>query len=363
MGENNKSDFDSIFELKGERGDDGEEPLKEVKEKEKPPEETEEKTSEETKEEPTEQDDKQTADDLFKEFRKDLEDDENLMEEKDKVVSEFDEIKKEVEPPKKEPGVEEKNVSGEQAGIVLREGHIEIPSDSNVRLIRKDGKISVVVGKGTGEMGIDGELIDLSKLTSGEDITLGGGEESDVEDILKSIQESGLGEGGWVDESEGDEFIGEIRDDINLLDLRKEFMEKEEEEEEFDDEFEEEEGVLDRIKRFVKKTAVEGREEKLVRLSMENLDKTGGMRDQRKATVAVACVLKEFLQIKFDINRELTYIELIKELREREMDKKLRDSLIRFFKSTSIMMYANIGGVANYNKALNLAKSAVKELS
>jgi len=362
MGENDKSDFDSIFELKNEDKDEGKEPLKEAVEDDKPPEQ--EKIVDEEK--PPEEDDKQTADDLFKEFKKDFEADEDLlelMEEKDGEGSEFDEIKKEVEPPKKEPIEEEKTASSNQPGIVLREGHIEIPSDSNVRLIRKNGRISVVVGKGDDEMEIGGELIDLSKLTSGEDITLGGGEESDVEDILRSIQESSLGEGRWVDEAEGDEFIGEIRDDINLLDLRKEFMEEEEEEDEFEDEFEEEEGILDRIKHFVKKTTVEGREEKLVRLTMENLDKTNAIRDQRKATVAVACVLKEFLQIRFDINRELTYIELIKELRERDMDKKLRESMIRFFKSTSIMMYANIEGVSNYNKALNLAKSAVKELS
>jgi len=359
MSENDKSDFDSIFGLKNEGGK--KKPPEEVKSEEKPAEEDDRVKDEK----PPEEDKRKTADDLFKEFRKDFEADEDLLElmdEKDKDVSELDEIRKEVEPKKKEPEVEEKTVSDEQPGIVLREGHIEIPADSNVRLIRKDGKISVVVGKGVDEMEIDGELIDLSKLTSGEGITFGGEEKGDVEDILKSIQESGLGEGSWVNESEGEEFIGEIRDDINLLDLRKEFMEREEEED-FEDEFEEEEGILDKIKGFVKKTTVEGREEKLVRLTMENLDKTGGMRDQRKATVAVACVLKEFLQIKFDINRELTYIELIQELRERDMDKKLRDSLVRFFKSTSIMMYANIGGIINYNKAINLAKSAVKELS
>ena len=100
-----------------------------------------------------------------------------------------------------------------------------------------------------------------------------------------------------------------------------------------------------------------------MRLAMENLEKTRGIKDERKATVGVACVLKEFLEINFEIPRELTYIELIQELREREMDSKLRSSLINFFKKTSIMMYANIEGVANYNQAYNLAKKAIDELS
>ncbi len=367
MGENDKSDFNSIFGLKSGGKKGKKKSPEEVKGEEKPPEEEERGKEEKPKgeeENPGEEEKKKTADDLFREFRKDFKADEKLMEKEEKDVGEFDEIKKEVEPSEDESEVKEGDITDERPGIVLREGKIEIPSDSNVRLIRKDGKISVVVGKETDDMETGGELIDLSELTSGGSITLGGEKESRVEDILRSIQESGLGEGRWVDESEGEEFIGEIKDDINLIDLRKEFMEEEEEEEEeFVDEFEEEEGILDRIKGFIKKTTVEGREEKLVRLTMENLDKTGAMRDQRKATVAVACVLKEFLQIKFGINRELTYIELIQELRERDMDKKLRDSLIRFFKSTSIMMYANIEGVANYNKALSLAKNTVKELS
>ena len=59
----------------------------------------------------------------------------------------------------------------------------------------------------------------------------------------------------------------------------------------------------------------------------------------------------------------MTYVELIQEIREREMDNKLRSSLISFFKKTSIMIYANIEGVANYNRAFSLAKKTIEELS
>ncbi|OYT27169.1 MAG: hypothetical protein B6U97_02175 [Candidatus Altiarchaeales archaeon ex4484_96] len=358
MTEDSEVDFNAIFGLKGSAEVSEQKEGKSKKKQEKPEEEkpVEEKPADNVK----------TADDLFRDFQRDLDDDEELLElmrDDREEKNDFEEVKKEIESPKTIKPEEKKKVVDESPGIVLREGQIEIPSDSKVHFIRKDGKIAVVVCQRDGDMQLDGEIIDLKELGIGEGLSFEA-EGDRVEDILKSIQESSLAEGGWVDEAKGDEFIGDIKGDINLLDLRKEFMERVDEEEELEEEeFEEEEGLLDRIKGFVKKTAVESREEKLRRMTLDNLERTHGMRDRRKATVAVACVLKEFLQIKFGIERELTYMELIQELRERDISKKLRNSLIRFFKSTSIMMYANIEGAANHGEALNLAKRTVEELS
>jgi len=262
---------------------------------------------------------------------------------------------------KKLKKIKDKESESSIAGIVLKEGEIEIPSDSTIHLVKRDGRIAVVVGRGgKGEIEIGGERIDLDEIKEGESITIGEEKESDIDKILKSMEDSQL-----IKEDEGKEFIGEIKEDINLLDLKKEFKVEEEEEEEFEEEFEEEEevGILDRIKGIIKKTTEESRDEKLRRLALENLEKTRAIKDERKATVGVACVLKEFLEIKFNIPRELTYIELIQELRSMEMDNKLRSALITFFKKTSIMMYANIEGMANYGRAYSLAKRTIEELS
>ncbi len=121
-------------------------------------------------------------------------------------------------------------------------------------------------------------------------------------------------------------------------------------------------GFMDKIMRIVKKTTEESKSEKLRRMALDNLKRTAGIKEERKAIVGVAYVLKQFLEVKFGIPHELTYIELAQELRSREMKPELRESLITFFKRTSIMVYANMPKMDNFSRVYNLAEKTINEL-
>ena len=140
-------------------------------------------------------------------------------------------------------------------------------------------------------------------------------------------------------------------------------MEEEEEEGEEEEEEEEEGGILDRIRKIISKTTEESRTDKLRRLALENLEVTKAVKEERKAIVAIAYVLKGFLEVVFEVPGELTYIELIQDLKERNLDNKLRKSLIKFFKTVSIMTYADFEETVSYHQACNLAKRTIDELT
>jgi IMP dehydrogenase len=87
------------------------------------------------------------------------------------------------------------------------------------------------------------------------------------------------------------------------------------------------------------------------------------IKDEKKAVVGTAYVLKEFLQIKFKINRELTYRELLEEIKGKDINKEIKDQLLDFFKRISINLYSGIKDHENFSKAYNLAEKTINELS
>jgi len=246
---------------------------------------------------------------------------------------------------------------GGRPEIVLEEGEIEIPQGSTVEVVKRNGEISIVVKRGAKGKAIETEIMDLEKLT--EEV-----EETKVEDIGKKLGK--LEQMDWMEghEEEGS-IMGEVKEEVELADLRREFKVEKKGEEVSEEEVEEEKGpsFIDRIMKMVKKTTEESKSEKLRRLALENLNRIKEIKDERKAIVGVAYVLKEFLEVKFEIPHELTYLELIKELRSGEINPDLKGTLITFFKRTSIMVYANTPKMDSFSRAYNLAEKTINELS
>ncbi|MBN2014258.1 MAG: hypothetical protein JW778_03670 [Candidatus Altiarchaeota archaeon] len=249
---------------------------------------------------------------------------------------------------------------GGKPEIVLDEGEIEIPPGSKIEVLKKDGEIAIIVKKGSNG-GIEGNIGELEGLIDGgnQGVKRRSGEIGKI---------GGVEQMDWLEEYEEEEsgIMGEVKDEVELADLKKEFKLKkreEEKEEELVEEEEKEPGILDRILKRVKKTTEESHSNKLKRLSLENLSRMKEIEDERKAIVGIAYVLKEFLEIKYEISQELTYTELIRELRTREMNNELRNRLITFFKKTALMVYANAPKIDSFSKVYSLAERTIKELS
>lgn len=249
--------------------------------------------------------------------------------------------------------------------IVLEEGEIDIPHGSSVEMIKRNGEISIIVEKKgrRREIPVGGGVVDIEKLIEKGGVRRMEIDSKEMEDILRGVEGFGKGDMWFGKEEEG--LMDDRGEGIDLIDLRKEFREKEEEEDEEEEDEEEEEsvGIIDRIRDMIRKTTKESKTERLRRLALENLESTKSVRDERRSIVAVAYVLKGFLEVAFDIPGELTYIELIQDLGGRNIDNKLKNSLIRFFKTTYVMIYADAGGMVDYHQAYNLAKKTVDELT
>lgn len=82
---------------------------------------------------------------------------------------------------------------------------------------------------------------------------------------------------------------------------------------------------------------------------------------QKIGTVAVAFYLKEFLEVRFKIEEELTYTELVSALRGKGMGEELKKELIDFFELISNQIYE--GRItSDYSKSYELAEKAVEQL-
>jgi hypothetical protein len=254
---------------------------------------------------------------------------------------------------------------GAKSEIVLDEGSIEIPAGSKVEVIKRGGEISIIVKKGEGGVTFEGDIESFDKLTDD-------GSKGD-QNKKTGAAKTNLGhDQSWLEgyEDEGGSVTSELKDELDLTDLRKEFRQKKKKEETEAEEAKAEEGeeeaepsLFDRLFKRIKKTAEENPQEKLKRLTLENLGRVKGVEDERKAIVGVAYVLKEFLEVKYEIPHELTYTDLIRELRAKQMNNDTRNKLITFFKNTTLMVYANAPKADSFQKAYSMAERAIKELS
>jgi hypothetical protein len=254
---------------------------------------------------------------------------------------------------------------GSKSEIVLDEGSIEIPAGSKVEVIKRGGEISIIVKKGEGGVTFEGDVESFDKSTDDG----GRGDQNKKTGAAKT----NLGhDQSWLEgyEDDGGAVTSELKDELDLTDLRKEFRQKKKKESAEAEEAKAEEGeeeaepsLFDRLFKRIKKTAEENPQEKLKRLTLENLGRVKGVEDERKAIVGVAYVLKEFLEVKYEIPHELTYSDLIREIRARQMNNDTRNKLITFFKNTTLMVYANAPKADSFQKAYSMAERAIKELS
>jgi hypothetical protein len=247
--------------------------------------------------------------------------------------------------------------------IILEEGEIDIPAGSSVEVLKRDGEISIRVKRGEKEKVSETDMGDLEGLLESEMVE----ENADVGETEKTDKDlTKLDDVDWLEGCrEGEDIMGEFKEDLELTDLRREFKEEKKGEDVVEEKAEEvkEPGILERIMKMLKKTAEESKSDKLRRLALENLDRVKGIKDEKKAIIGVAYVLKEFLEVKFEIPHELTYLELVNELRGKSMDDNLKNKLITFFKRTSVMIYANTQKMDTFSGAYGLAERTIKELS
>lgn len=267
--------------------------------------------------------------------------------------------------------------------IVLEKGEIEIPSGISVEVVKKDDEISIITGnagKGVVRLNeINGESRELD--VNKEDTILineakdskSGIPEEDAAYIPAELEDIGdhLGTINWMEtERSSKAIVCEVRDEVELVDLRKKFREERKEKDAETEEKKEDEenrkekpGLVASILKIIKKAKEESRSEKLRRMSLENLGRIKEIKDEKKSIVGVAYVLKEFLQIKFKINKELTYRELLDEIKGRDIKKDIKDQLLDFFKGISMSLYAGVRDHESFSKAYNLAEKTINELS
>jgi hypothetical protein len=99
----------------------------------------------------------------------------------------------------------------------------------------------------------------------------------------------------------------------------------------------------------------------LYSLVMENFNRIKNVTNERRAVILTAHVLKEFLEIKFRIPKELTYTELIDEIKQRKIEKGLKKNLMSFFENMQYLEYANMLK-ADVDSVLNFAMHVVENL-
>jgi hypothetical protein len=209
---------------------------------------------------------------------------------------------------------------------------------------------------------------DISALS--KSLNTGPSEKKDVFDSseLENIEKEFRYMGGPQDDTGIRNETSTLKEDLELIDLRKEFQDKEDEAAEEPEVKEEEEpglldGILDRVLKLTGRFSAEGKETKLRRMSLENLGKIKEIKDERRALIGVAYVLKQFLEIRFDIKREVTYHELVDELKPRDIDRELKEQLMDFFRRMPVMMYARVPLNESLPKAYNIAEKTINTLS
>jgi hypothetical protein len=252
--------------------------------------------------------------------------------------------------------------------MIVERGEVDIPANSNIEIKREGGHLSIrskVHGAGNAADAESKEEIPTPLPQQESSGTKDVFDPAELEAIEKEFQSAG----GSQEISLSKETTN-IREDLELIDLRREFKKPEEEEktEASEEKKKEEEpglldGIIDKLSKLTGRLREEGKAGKLKRMSLENLNKIKEVREERRAIIGVAYVLKQFLQVRFNIPHEVTYHELVEELKGRDIDNELKNQLMEFFRRMPVMMYARVPLNESLPKAYNIAERAINELS
>lgn len=258
--------------------------------------------------------------------------------------------------------------------MIVERGEIDIPTNTNLE-VRQEGDRIVIRGGGNHDIkdgreepGRQGFGLQPPSTPASSPPAVSGNIDVFTAEELEMIEREFQSRG-----TSGDLLVknetSTLKEDLELIDLRKEFAPPEDEKKEAEPEEKEAEepglldGILDKFSHLTRKLKEESREEKLRRLSLENLAKIKELKEERRAIIGVAYVLKQFLQVKFNIAREVTYHELVDELKGKDMDRELKEQLMDFFRRMPVMMYAKVPLNESLPRAYNLAERVIKELS
>lgn len=96
--------------------------------------------------------------------------------------------------------------------------------------------------------------------------------------------------------------------------------------------------------------------------AMENLSKSKEIEDFDKASIIVAHVLKQFLEIKMECRKELTYMELVEKLKTVHLPLDYLDQIIQFYKDMHVQEYKDEVKV-NFQEAYGLAERVINDLA
>jgi len=96
--------------------------------------------------------------------------------------------------------------------------------------------------------------------------------------------------------------------------------------------------------------------------AFENLSKSKELEDYDKASVIVAHVLKQFLEIKMQCQKELTYMELTEKLKTFHLPVDYIDQIIQFYNDMHIQEYKDEVKV-NFQEAHELAERVINDLA
>ena len=108
----------------------------------------------------------------------------------------------------------------------------------------------------------------------------------------------------------------------------------------------------------------ESRNAKLERIAKENLEKIKEIADSRKAIIKVAHVLKDFLEIKMEIQFSTTYGELIDILKEKKgIHEDIKKEIIGFFRKVNECEYSRGFVGENFSDFYKSARRIIEEMS
>lgn len=145
----------------------------------------------------------------------------------------------------------------------------------------------------------------------------------------------------------------QLAEELKLMNLKDEFLKVEENKEEK----EKKPGLFSSIGKKEKKV-----KKTLKQAALENLSKSKDIKDYDKASVIVAHVLKQFLEIKIECQKELTYLELIEKLKAFHLPLDYIDQIMQFYNDMHIQEYKDEVKV-NFQEAYELAERVINDLA
>jgi|GEM_PF-2410244 len=147
-----------------------------------------------------------------------------------------------------------------------------------------------------------------------------------------------------------------LAEELNLINLKEDFLKVTEEKKD-----EKKQGLFSSMSKK-KEEEKKKRKKSLKEAALENLSKSKDLEDYDKASVLVAHVLKQFLEIKMQCKTELTYMELIEKLKTFHLPVDYLDQIIQFYKDMHIQEY-NDEVKVNFKEAFELAERIINDLA